>query len=523
MQRRTLAAILGGLVLALALPTLASANPVAGNFVYGIGSNLSLQTTQTAQRDQVVILQVWKTDLARQMKAENPNITLLAYEDLSSMAKGPRSNGMTSSGVGFDEADSQHEDWFLHDKSGKRVAESGYSWLWMADIGNSGYQQRWADNVVSNLRNGPWDGVFADDTNTTDKYYVNPSSIPQYPNDSAYQGATRSMLAAVSPKLHSGGYKMYANLGAWVEYPNVVKDWLQFLDGGMDEMFGKYSTGVGAGYRDPAQWKIQQGEIATTESMGKRYLSVTQAMASDTQAQRFGWASTLLAAQGNTSYFANQDSQFETWLPDYDAQLGSPTSDATAVAGGAYKRTFTAGLVFANPTSNTVHVTFGGSYSGSGLTGATEADLPAHSGLVLTSPDAAKRAPVLRAPIEGESFPTPAGSGTRVVRDKHASKKHGIRFNHRHGSTSRRVRTRSKVTRVVVRAKAARCAAKTRLRVKVDGHTVLRRRVRGGYHNYRAKVRIRRGLHRVRISVSGSPRGCGTALTVDKITFVGKR
>ena len=53
-------------------------------------------------------------------------------------------------------------------------------------------------------------------------------------------------------------------------------------------------------------------------------------------------------------------------------------------ASGVHRRAFEHGLVLVNPTGSTHTVTFGGTYSGSGLTDATGASMPAHSALVLT-------------------------------------------------------------------------------------------------------------------------------------------
>jgi hypothetical protein len=506
----------------LLLPAVSFANKVAGNFVYGIGSNLSLSGTKTGERNRVVILQVWKSALARQMKAANPNLKVLAIMNLSAMVKAPLTNGLIESGVSFAQANNGHPDFFLKSKSGARLIEGSYNWMYMADIANPGYQQMWADNVIRMLKTGPWDGVFADDTNTTARYHTDPGNIAKYPNDGSYQAATRSMLAAVSPRLHGAGYKFYANIGSWVSYPSVAKDWLQFLDGGMDEMFGKYSTQPGVGYRDPFQWRTQVGEIASTEAMGKSFLAVTQAVKSDTQAARFGWASALLAARGHTSFYANQDSQSETWIPEYNVDLGLPVSGLTPAGGGAFKRTFTRGLVLANPTTHSVPVSFGGSYSGSGLANAAGATMAPHTGLVLHTRGVAHAPSKFFARIEGETFPTPRHSGAALVQDPQASQQQGILFRSRHGATTRRVRTRH-VSSIVVRAKGSPCARRALMRVKVGGRSVLFRRILSdAYRNYAVRVSLRSGLHRVRLSASGAKGGCGAAVTVDKITFVSR-
>ena len=161
------------------------------------------------------------------------------------------------------------------------------------------------------------------------------------------------MLAAVGPRLRAAGKLAIPNIGSWSGYPDVAKDWLQFVDGGMDEMFAKWSTTPGVGYRPAIDWKTQVEEIRTTESMGKRFLAVTQAGSGDTQAERYGWATVLMAAQStNTSYLAATNYNADPdWLPEYDAHIGDPTGAATALGNGAYARKFTNGLVVVNPGS----------------------------------------------------------------------------------------------------------------------------------------------------------------------------
>jgi hypothetical protein len=369
--------------LLLVLPASAAAN-VAGQFRVAVGSEASFPSpTLTAQRNSYIVLQAWEASRAAELKAANPNLQVLVYQNLSSMAQGTSFSGLSASGVNYAEANTAHPEWFLLDTGGSRIAESGYSWLWMADIGNPGYQRQWTGNVLKLLASGPWDGVVMDDTNTTAKYDTDPAAIAKYPTDAAYQTAVRSMLAYAGPRIQAAGKLAIPNIGSWSEYPEVAKEWLQYVSGGIDEMFAKWSTTPGQGYRDASGWQTQIEEIQTTEQMGKRFLAVTQAAASDTQAIRYGWASVLLGADGNTAYAAAANYTGETWSSEYEAQIGEPTSPATRIAGGAWERTFSGGLVLVNPTTSTVEVNLGGTYGGSGLTDATSATMAPNTGLIL--------------------------------------------------------------------------------------------------------------------------------------------
>lgn len=383
MRLQKLLLLFGVPVLALLLPALSSAD-VASQFRVAIGSEASFPNApQSAQHNSYIVLQAWEAKRATELKAANPNLKVLVYQNLSAMAQGTGPGGLSSSGVNYAEASTAHPEWFLLDTSGSRISEGGYSWLWMADTANQSYQQQWTSNVIKLLSTGPWDGVMMDDTNTTARYHTEPSSIAKYSTDAAYQGAIGSMLAYAGPRIQAAGKLAVPNMGSWSEYPEVVEGWLKYVSGGVDEMFAKWSSTPGQGYRDASGWQTQIEEIQSTERMGKIFLAITQAEASDEQAIRYGWGSVLLGADGHTAYSAAANYSSEEWCNECETQIGEPTSVATKVVGGVWERSFTGGLVVVNPTTATVGVNLGGTYSGSGLADATTATMPANTALVL--------------------------------------------------------------------------------------------------------------------------------------------
>jgi hypothetical protein len=383
-----------GLTLAIAG---ALAWPATG-FAGTVGHYYSATTTPaafangalSAQRNTYIDLQPWEGAKAAELKAANPNLKVLVYQNLGAMSQGIGPNGLSSSGVNYAEADTAHPSWFLTGGSGERLAFEDFKWLWAADVGNPEYQHLWAANVIRLLRSGPWDGVMMDDTNTTNRYHFNPASkVSRYPTDAAYQGAVRSMLEYVGPAIQAVGKLAIPNMGSWSEYPGVVAGWLPYVSGGMDEMFVKWSKAAGQGYRGSHEWEAEVGEIATTESMGKVLIAITQAEPGDVQGARYGWASTLLAGNGHTVFMAsNGHPGEETWLGDYETAIGTPTGAAVPLGNGAWQRQFSNGLVLVNPTTSSLSVSFAAAYSGDGLTNATGATLAPHGALVLTRPGA---------------------------------------------------------------------------------------------------------------------------------------
>jgi hypothetical protein len=411
-MRRTRWAALAAIVIAMAGPASARAASTAGHVRVAIASAAdTADFSQDPVRDSYVILNGWERSKMLAIKAANPAVKVLLYQNLSAMGA-VDANGNVNTGVTTQEADPS---WYLLNTSGQRFTFWGYDWMYAADIGNAAYQQRWADNVIAKLRSGGWDGVFMDDTNPTIKYHYDVASVAKYPSDAAYSAATQSALAKIGPQIRAAGKLAIPNFGAWREYASTVNNWLQYVDGGMEEMLGKWSDTAGQGYLTGVDWQLQLNAIKAAESAGKTYLGVTHGGASDEPAALYGWGTVLLAANGHSNYQLADDYASQYWFPEYDYDLGTPAGAETADTTGVHRRVFTKGLVLVNPTLSTVAVGFGASYSGSGLKGATQATMPPHSALVLTA-DAAAPAPTptpTPTPTP-ESTPTPTPTATPV-------------------------------------------------------------------------------------------------------------
>jgi hypothetical protein len=214
------------------------------------------------------------------------------------------------------------------------------------------------------------------------KYHYTVSEVAKYPSDTAYSAATRSALARIGPQVRGAGKLAISNIGDWKVYYSTGVDWLQFLDGAMEEMFLKWGNATGEGYM-PWTWSTQLNQIKESERQGKIFLGITHSDASDAQAARYGYATMLLGSNGRGQFALAHDYTNETWFPEYDYVLGQPTGPETAEASGVHRRVFERGLVLVNPSTTTQVVNLGGSYSGSGLTSATAASMPPQTGLIL--------------------------------------------------------------------------------------------------------------------------------------------
>ena len=165
------------------------ATGAAGHFCLVLDTPATItNVSQTARRNSYVVLQPWEAQRASELKASDPSLSVLVYQNMSAIAQTPGPGGRSSSGVGYAEANNEHSQWFLTDLTDKRIAESSYPWLWMSDIGNASYQQKWTANVLRMLETGPWDGVLMDGVDTTAKYDVGPGrQIASYPTDASYK------------------------------------------------------------------------------------------------------------------------------------------------------------------------------------------------------------------------------------------------------------------------------------------------------------------------------------------------
>src|SRR3954471_2744093 len=318
----------------------------------------------------------------QRLKAANPKLKVLVYKDLSAIVKRDQRGG-TSTGVATQDA-AAHPDWYLLNTSGRRFTFRYYDWMWAADIGNPTYQAKWADNVLAEVKAKGWDGVFVDDVNPSIEYHYDVASVAKYPTDEAYQGATGSALASIGARFRAEGKLVIPNFGFWKDHPAVISNWLRYVDGGMNEMFVKVgSSGSSDSYDGGAVWEAELQSIKDAQAQGKVFLGVSHSAAGDAAGARYGWATTLLAANGKAHFAFHNDYTSENWFPEYDYAIGDPLAGEERLSTGVHRRRFANGLVLVNPTGGSVRVDFGGSYSGSGLTAATSATLPARSGLVL--------------------------------------------------------------------------------------------------------------------------------------------
>ena len=188
----------------VAVPTTATAAPAVGHFRVAIDSAAATADyTQTATRNNVVILQQYQVTRMKQLKAANPGLKVIMYKNLSAMTE-RQPSGFASGGVATQDA-LTHPEWYLLNTSGERFTSRHFNWLWIADVGSASYQQKWADNALGEIAKDGWDGVFMDDANPSMAWHYDVARMAKYPTDTAWRSATRSALVSIGARFRSAG------------------------------------------------------------------------------------------------------------------------------------------------------------------------------------------------------------------------------------------------------------------------------------------------------------------------------
>ncbi len=248
-----------------------------------------------------MVVNAWEADLAEKLKKANPKIQIFVYKDLSSTRSYACRNDVDDAdlptGVGYCEAANNHPEWFLVDSNGRRFEYGGYEGHWQMDVGNAGYQNAWADNVIAS--SGAFDGVFMDNALFACDTYHEGVCPAKYPADSDIRDAYRDMLANTRQKFVDAGIKTVANLSNARLYDGAWDSYVEHLDGGFDEWWLTFGDNdLLSEY--PQGWSRQVAQIAANEAKGK-ITWVQPHHSGAEQPFRYAFASYLLASRERES------------------------------------------------------------------------------------------------------------------------------------------------------------------------------------------------------------------------------
>ncbi len=361
----------------------------------------TLSTSQEAARYQEMVLQSTDGSAAAALKAANPGLKVLMYEGIVAADNVTTATVTCTAGPWVV---ANHPSWLLKDQHGNPILYQNHD---LVDVGNSGYQQTCLQNAIATAKKDHFDGIYWDMVNAKLSWTLpSATTVPEYPTDASWQAAMYSMLSYAGSQLHAAGLMNVANIGGSTGFPGLWQQWNAPLDAAEEESWTDGKLGLTQQLPD---WPKKLANAAWSEAHHKPVLlhswNTTQA------GNTFGLASMLLIAGGESSYSTSNGcyTNCETWYAPYTTaqQLGAPVGPYTHPESRAFLRWYQHGLVVVNPTTNSIG-TFslgGGTYTGSGLTGASSVSMPATSAYILL----ASSANTLSAPVD-KSGPTISGN-----------------------------------------------------------------------------------------------------------------
>jgi hypothetical protein len=340
-------------------------------------------TAQEAAQYNVMVMQSTDARVVAQLRAANPRLVVLMYQNvLSSSSTDP--TGATTC-TGYQNDNTVHPRWFMSDSHGNRILDKSYANDYIMDVGNAGYQQACVAHAVALAKQSGFNGVYFDGLAASLAYTLATGvTVPQYPNNSAWQAAVYSLVSYAGPTAKAQGVPVVGNIGGATLTLGLWQKWTAPLAGSEEESFTDGGVGLAQQIRD---WPIKLANAAWSEANGK--MTLLHSWNGTRTGNTFGLASMMLVANGQSSYSTSNGNytSYEAWYPEYTTaqQLGAPGGAYTQLPNGVYERVFANGIVLVNPTGNSIP-TFslgGGTYSGSKLSNINSVSIGPTSGLIL--------------------------------------------------------------------------------------------------------------------------------------------
>jgi hypothetical protein len=359
--------------------------------MFGGDDNIGRIGAANLTKYQVYLLSPYMTNMATAIKQANPSAQIYMYKD-------PTSSRTTAGCVdqaigrdwGVDYCDAQaHPAWFMT-KGGQPFQYGGYAGHWHMDVGAAGYKEKYASNVLADLRKTPaWSGVFLDNMMADITAYA--GGYPdQYKTQAAGQAAYGAFMDYVGPQLKAAGYGTMGNNngarlvpGLWAKYTNGAT-------GGYDEFWTTFGTENLAAY-DGVGWDAQIAEAELLSQQGKLGVWTAQTKNGACKScQVYGFASYLLIADGKQAYAEGSvDDQVGNWIdyaPMYSWDLGKPTTGKLLARDSIYVRRYERGIAIVNASKSSASFTLDTTYIDDNGKPITTLDLGATSAAVLRTP-----------------------------------------------------------------------------------------------------------------------------------------
>jgi hypothetical protein len=283
-----------------------------------------------------------------------------AIQDPGDCTTTPWKNQVAYKAGDFCNISKNHPDWFLLDTSGNRIKTSTSSTdnFYRMDPSSSGWRSFFVSRLVENQQQRGWSAVFLDNLEATlTQIQRNGVTPAKYSDNTSYRAAMRGFIQYLDTN-YARVYSrpIYANIIARSNTDEAVWfDYMQYLSGAMQERWSvDWSL---TGYVSETDWKADMALAEKTQAQGKSIILHASGNQTDTNRQKFAFASYLLIANGKAAFrYSNSSSYKEVWLyDDYKVQLGTPLG-ARYQSGTLRRRDFTQGYVTVDPVNHTATI-----------------------------------------------------------------------------------------------------------------------------------------------------------------------
>jgi hypothetical protein len=289
----------------------------------------------------------------RQWRLRYPHAKILAYQNFGAMAAGPQPDNRPATLVTQEDA-ATHESWWLHNRAGKRITLSDYSYLAAANIRDTGWQAR-AHAHVLRIKADGYDGIMLDDVNTHPGHgfgATDANHSVEYGTDTAYGDATKAAMALLGPYIRAHGLLAIANVGMdpWNnEQYSRFTPMLADLSGVFREFWMAWNRS-GTPFTGEI-WSSTLRVQVDTEAAGRVFLANSYPLVpqNDVRSIRYGQASFWIGWNGaEASGFGYNSGLGAGAYKQYGRSIGVPTGSKQAVGVG-WMRRYAAGVAVVNP------------------------------------------------------------------------------------------------------------------------------------------------------------------------------
>jgi hypothetical protein len=369
------------------------ASPVAAQWSYqatalGAGSidYSRTQAVQHAQRfDYIAAHKYSYRDDVPAMKTTNPGLELLTYVN-GAYAQKYQSTAYPNS-------------WYIRTRAGDKVRSRGYG-NYLMDVSNPGWIQDVADRCKAAMAQMHHDGCFIDMMGTASIMSSYTTGTPINPRTgTTYTGSQwLSLTSALSQKVQAAigtSAPVFVNgLGSGPRYYKgdaPTSQLLNGIDGALAESWLHGGEQPLDWYPSEAQWKQNVDMLRDVAARGKVAMVTVKTWGRGTQAQKDSWhkyslASYLLAANGKAHFSFLREVTGDPTATDTllsRVRIGAPSASYTKT-GNLYRRAYTNGLVYVNPTGTTQKVALPQAYTTTNGAVVRSITLPPHTGEILS-------------------------------------------------------------------------------------------------------------------------------------------